>query len=188
GNRGRARVRVREAGEDRDQRGLARAVGSQQTEEFPGLDSQVDARECLYAAEAARDAADLDRGRHATGAGERPAPGASTSTTPYSSDSAARLPGISAKLSALPSAAARRFQASNTATPAESTRSTRASEITPDAGSGAPRLAARTCAALSIVSAPETAQRSPGARIAAVDSVRLLTWPARPCCSCRRAS
>jgi hypothetical protein len=61
----------------------------------------------------------------------------------------------------LPSADARRFQASKSATPAESTASTRLRSMTPVAGSVASVLVASTVATESMVSEPAGIQRSP---------------------------
>ena len=61
-----AGIGVGQAREDRDQSGLAGAVGSEQAEELARFDAEVDAGKRLHGAETARDIDDLDRGRHMT--------------------------------------------------------------------------------------------------------------------------
>jgi len=60
-----AGVGARQPGEDGDERGFARAIGSQQPEEFAGPDHEIHADERLHLAEAAGDADDLDGRSHA---------------------------------------------------------------------------------------------------------------------------
>ena len=60
----RAAVSAGEPGDDRDQRGLAGAVGTEQPEEFALLDEQIDAGQRLHRAKAARDIDDFNRCAH----------------------------------------------------------------------------------------------------------------------------
>ena len=130
------RVGAREPGEDRDERRLAGAVRPEQAEELALLDGEAHAGERLHAAEAAGDIDDFDGGGHegtvnGTRRRKRRATrlrgdGPSASGRQDLLDAVERRQRVEARAAAptnasgRPSAAARRFSASSTATAVES--------------------------------------------------------------------
>ena len=62
--RGLASVGPRETRQNRDQRRLSCAIGSQQTEKFSLLNGEIDTRQRLHVAEATLDLADFDGRNH----------------------------------------------------------------------------------------------------------------------------
>src|SRR5262249_53077183 len=128
-----ATVGAREAGENRDQRRLARAVGAEKPEELALLDGEAHPIERLHTAEAACDVDDFDGDGHVSEpkARERgarcPRPGsqaASRSSTLYRSASARSGAGTLMNTSGFPSSRARRESVRRTATADESTATT----------------------------------------------------------------
>ena len=154
---------------------LPAPFGPQQPEELAPLDRQVDAGQRLHGAEAARDIDDFDGGSQ--GSDSQGSDDAQRATRAASGVTAANSPrcrrrgratssigGMRANGSArLPSAAARRFSASSTASAAESACARPAMSTMPDAGSG--RRAARVEHGRGVVERQRAAnvQRSPSA-------------------------